>query len=30
MVGRLGGTVAAEEVGISEATLWPLLMLLLR
>ena len=29
MVGRLGGIVAAE-VGITEATLWPLLMLLLR
>ena len=27
MVGRLEGTVAAEEVGITEATLWPLLPL---
>ena len=29
VVGELEGTVTAEEVGITEATLWPLLMLLL-
>ena len=29
MVGELEGTVATEQVGITEAMLWPLLMLLL-